>query len=69
MPPEVLSKIFDRFFRVDTARDRALGGSGLGLAITAALVDYHQGRITVDSAEGRGSRFEVTLPAAHAPLA
>jgi signal transduction histidine kinase len=62
MGPEVLPRIFDRFYRADAARDRAQGGTGLGLAITAALVEDHQGRIEVTSTEGVGSRFSVTLP-------
>jgi signal transduction histidine kinase len=67
MAPEVLPRIFDRFYRADAARDRAQGGTGLGLAITAALVEDHQGHIEVTSTEGVGSRFSVTLPAGDAP--
>jgi signal transduction histidine kinase len=63
MAPEVLPRIFDRFYRVDSARDRVHGGTGLGLAITAAIVEGHQGRIRATSTEGVGSRFEVDLPA------
>lgn len=66
MPPEVVSRIFDRFFRVDSARDRAQGGTGLGLAITESLVQSHEGSIRVDSAPGRGTRFDVELPASSA---
>ena len=65
MPPEALPRIFNRFYRVDEARDRAYGGSGLGLAITAALVEDHDGFIDVESTDGVGTRFEVRLPAAH----
>lgn len=62
MAPDVLPRIFDRFYRVDAARDRERGGAGLGLSITEALVKEHQGSISVQSAEGRGTRFEVELP-------
>jgi two-component system sensor histidine kinase BaeS len=64
IPSEHLPHVFERFYRVDTARDRAHGGSGVGLAIVKALVEAHGGRITVDSAgAGQGARFTVTLPA------
>lgn len=59
-----LAHIFDRFYRVDTARDRAHGGSGIGLTITRALVEAHGGRIQVHSdGPGRGARFTLFLPA------
>lgn len=63
--PEHLSHVFDRFYRVDTARDRRNGrsGSGIGLTITRALVDAHGGRIRVDSEGlGHGARFTIDLP-------
>ncbi|HWJ80622.1 MAG TPA: HAMP domain-containing sensor histidine kinase [Nocardioides sp.] len=64
--PEHLPHVFDRFYRVDTARDRGSGGSGIGLAIAKALVESHGGRITAHSAgPGRGAMFVVRLPAAH----
>jgi len=60
---EHLPYIFDRFYRVDSARDRARGGSGIGLAIAKALVEAHDGRITAQSdGPGTGSTFTVTLP-------
>ncbi|NLG54733.1 MAG: HAMP domain-containing protein [Rhodococcus sp.] len=58
-----LDHIFDRFYRVDTARDRAHGGSGIGLTITRALVEAHEGHIRVHSdGLGRGARFTISLP-------
>ncbi len=65
IPPEHLPHIFERFYRVDPARNRATGGTGLGLAITKALVEAHQGEITAVSAgEERGSDFIIKLPVA-----
>ena len=55
--------LFDRFFRTRTAIDQAVKGSGLGLAITKAIVDAHQGTITVESALGSHTTFRVQLPA------
>jgi two-component system, OmpR family, sensor histidine kinase BaeS len=63
IPAEHLDHVFDRFFRVDTARDRAHGGSGIGLSIAKALVEAHGGGISVDSGgPGRGTTFTVRLP-------
>jgi two-component system, OmpR family, sensor histidine kinase BaeS len=63
IPPEHLPHVFERFYRVDTARSRADGGSGIGLAITKALVEAHGGRITATSSgPGRGAQFTVQLP-------
>ncbi|WP_242396330.1 sensor histidine kinase [Anaeromyxobacter oryzisoli] len=63
IPQEILPRIFDRFYRVSDGR-RQPEGLGLGLYIARLLVDAHGGRIAVDSAPGRGSRFVVRLPAA-----
>ncbi|MGH3506597.1 MAG: sensor histidine kinase, partial [Nocardioidaceae bacterium] len=55
--------VFDRFYRVDTARGRDLGGSGLGLAICRELAQAHGGRVWVESELGSGSAFSLALPA------
>jgi two-component system phosphate regulon sensor histidine kinase PhoR len=61
--PEHLPRIFERFYRVDRARSRALGGTGLGLAIVKHLARAHGGEVGVRSAPGRGATFTVELPA------
>lgn len=62
--PEDHTKIFNRFFRTDGARNHTKKGTGLGLAICAWIVEFHKGRISVKSAVGQGSTFTVTLPLA-----
>ncbi len=66
IPPEHLSQIFDRFYRVDKSRSRrAGGGSGIGLTIARAIVEAHGGHIGAESdGKGRGSTFTFTLPVA-----
>lgn len=57
-----LPRIFERFYRVDTARSRSLGGTGLGLAIVKHIALAHQGSVSVDSALGQGTTFTLHLP-------
>lgn len=59
---EHLSRLTERFYRVDTARSRAVGGTGLGLAIVKHIVARHRGLLKIDSEPGQGSRFTVFLP-------
>ena len=61
--PELLDKIFERFYRVDKARSRSQGGSGLGLAIARCIAEEHKGTIHVSSVVNEGSTFTVVLPA------
>ncbi|HKP84967.1 MAG TPA: ATP-binding protein [Blastocatellia bacterium] len=68
IPSEEHANIFRRFYRVDHARSRTDGGTGLGLAICDQIIRAHQGRIEVESAQGRGARFTVHLAASAALL-
>ncbi|MDP4171812.1 MAG: HAMP domain-containing sensor histidine kinase [Bacillota bacterium] len=61
IPPEDIPRIFERFYRVDKSRTRALGGSGLGLSIVKELVEAHGGTIEVYSILGEGTMFEIKL--------
>ena len=62
MAPGALPRIFDRFYRVDEARQAQAGESGLGLAIAKSIVELHGGAITVKSALGQGTTFTIALP-------
>ena len=62
MAPEDLPRIFERFYRVDKARSRAMGGTGLGLAIVREIMQYHGGRVEVTSELGKGSCFSLYFP-------
>lgn len=65
IPEKDLANIFDRFYRVDEARERNKGGHGLGLSIARIIILRHGGRIKVASKMGEGTRFSVYLPLAH----
>jgi len=71
IPAEALPRVFERFFRADSARQSATGGSGLGLAIVRAIVEAHGGTVKAENVEGAGARIIFTLPLrvdGHIPL-
>jgi two-component system phosphate regulon sensor histidine kinase PhoR len=68
IPSNELTRIFERFYRVDKARARQTGGTGLGLAIVRHVVEGHGGSVDVESELGRGSTFTVNLPVAGPPV-
>lgn len=61
---EHLTRIFNRFYRVDKSRSRSEGGTGLGLAIVKHIVQYHHGKIDVQSTRDKGSVFKISIPVA-----
>jgi len=67
IPARELSRVFERFYRVDKARARQTGGTGLGLAIVRHVAEAHGGTVGVDSELGRGSTFTVSLPVTGPP--
>ncbi|MBQ3920718.1 MAG: cell wall metabolism sensor histidine kinase WalK, partial [Firmicutes bacterium] len=62
IPAESIPRIFDRFYRVDKARSRAMGSTGLGLAITKQIVEEHGGSIRAESVEGEGTTMFISFP-------
>src|SRR5262249_4906385 len=60
--PEPLPRLTERFYRVDVTESRAQGGTGLGLALVKHILHRHRGRLTIDSAPGKGATFSVRLP-------
>ncbi|ENQ3106178.1 Signal transduction histidine kinase [Bacillus sp. 491mf] len=62
MSEDEIDKIFDRFYKVDEARNRTIEGSGLGLSIVKKIIDLHEGSITVHSVKGEGTTFTIYLP-------
>lgn len=60
--PEIAPRVFERFYRLDSSRDRSTGGSGLGLSIVKAIIDSHKGEISVHETPGGGATFRVDLP-------
>ncbi|WP_433211995.1 sensor histidine kinase [Dactylosporangium sp. CS-047395] len=65
MTEDDAARVFERFYRTDPSRTRALGGSGLGLSIVAALVKAHNGEVTLKTAPAKGATFRVTIPLLH----
>jgi len=62
IPFEHLDRIFERFYRVDTARSREIGGTGLGLSIVKHIVQLYGGKVSVESRPGKGTEFQVIFP-------
>ncbi len=62
IPKEDLSRIFERFYRVDKGRSQEMGGTGLGLSIVKHIVQTHGGKVWAESQPGKGSTFYFTLP-------
>ena len=65
IPEKHLPRLFERFYRVDSARSREDGGTGLGLAIVKNIAMVHGGSVRAESVIGQGSRFSLMIPLAH----
>jgi PAS domain S-box-containing protein len=65
IPAEEQERLFERFFRSSNATEQAIPGTGLGLTIAKAIVERHEGTITIESAEGAGTTVRVRLPVRH----
>jgi signal transduction histidine kinase len=63
IPVEHQTRIFDQFHQVDSSNTKAKGGTGLGLSIAKQIVEMHGGRIWVESTVGKGSTFQMEIPA------
>jgi signal transduction histidine kinase len=61
IPPEELTRIFDRFYQVDSGTKRRYNGNGLGLTIAKSIIERHGGRIWAESEKNKGSTFFFTL--------
>ena len=62
IPEDSQLRVFERFYRVDKSRSKQIGGTGLGLSIVKHVVEFHQGRVELESALGAGTEIRVFLP-------
>ncbi len=69
VPDEDVSRIFERFYRVDKGRSRDTGGTGLGLSIVKHIIDWHEGIVWAENVEGKGLRVSFRLPMAESRVA
>ena len=63
IPPEHLSRVTERFYRVDEYRESTIGGSGLGLSIVKHALEHHDAELKIESTQGQGSTFSFVIPA------
>jgi two-component system phosphate regulon sensor histidine kinase PhoR len=68
IPTEAAERVFERFYRVDTARSREQGGTGLGLSIVKHIIQAHGGEVCLETAPAKGAAFRFTLPAVPPPV-
>lgn len=62
MDKQEKERIFDRFYRADTSRERSVEGTGLGLSIVRSIIDLHHGKIEIESQKGIGTTIKIVLP-------